>query len=1195
MITTQIELDVSPGGIPPVIHVSQYDTGSRTLLFNLVSGMGDLVLPQQVHAAIRGRKPDGNGFDYEAEFTAATGNTPPVVTVDVTEQMTAAAGKAVCEVYLYQGTPATTEKAASSDYAQLATANFILDVERAALDKDALISGSEIRQLVDVIDRTDELIAAAQYSDSVKAQIEQLYSQTENAKVRAESSAAEAASEAEEAAGYAGEAAAILTTLKSDVSEAKEAAISEIQGATDSAETAALEAIVEAREFAEGAISEGMNAVIARAEQISRMTTSAEEIAAQALSTANNAENHMASLDSQMQALEASLQDVSIDPDDLGLYQDEDTYYVYPTYKGVVSENGIPLSGPGGGGGGGGTDVVTAILSVENTSGWLSKTIPSGAACPVSFTWSSIEDDLPTGDGSIRITVNNVVRTTYQIAQGNVAVDLAPFLSTGANKVKVRISDTYDQGKTTTFNITAIALSISSTFDPTEKYSGAITFPVTPVGAVEKTIHRVLDGVDTAVITTSVSNRQLSFTIPAQSHGAHTLMVYFEAVINNETVRSNELYYEFTAVDPVSDETIITSSYHNATEAQYTNIAIPFMVYDPLHLTAEVKIYVNGTLVSTQTVDRTEQSFAYKANTVGVLHFRIIANDAAKEFDVTVIESEIDVQAETEDLVLYLTSQGRSNNEEHPDTWAYGEGTGRIAASFTGFNWASDGWQKDADGVTVMRVSGDARITIPYRIFATDFRSTGKTIELEFSTRNVLNYDATILSCMSGGRGISLTAQKAMLSSEQSEISTQYKEDEHNRISFVVEKRSGNRLLSIYINGVQSGCVRYPVDDDFAQTEPVDISIGSSDCTIDLYTIRIYDNDLTSDQIVDNWIADTQDGTAMLERYVRNSITDAYGNIVISSLPYDLPYLLIECDELPQYKGDKKTCSITFVHPLYPSKSFTSENVQIDIQGTSSQYYPRKNYKTKHKAGFTGSSGSTSETYAMNADAVPTNSFCYKADFASSEGANNVELARLYNSACPYKTPAQVLNSKVRQGIDGFPMVVFWHDTRNDETAFLGKYNYNNDKGTAEVFGFSSPDESWEIKNNTGLRVLWKSADYYGSDWLNDFEARYPDTDPAYEDPAQLAEFAAWAASTDTEAATGNALPAPVTYGKGDDAVTYTNDTAAYRLAKFKAEAGNYMELQSALFYYLFTELFLMIDSRAKNAFPSFIGSEVSA
>ena len=1195
MITTQIELDVSPGGIPPVIHVSQYDTGSRTLVFNLVSGAGELALPSGVKAAIRGRKPDGNGFDYAATYTAATANTQSSVSVDVTEQMTAIAGKAVCEIYLYKGTPATTEMAASADYEQLATANFILEIERAPLDKDTLISTSEIRQLVNVIDRSAQIIAAAQQSDNAKAAIERLTEQTTNAKVQAEAAAADATDEAEAARGYAEDAAATLASVEEVVAEQRDAAISDIHDSAREAETDAVDAITSAQAEAEEAIAEGLEAVIARGEQIVRITTSAEEISAQALSTANNAENHMATLDSQMQALETAMQNVSIDPDDLGLYQDEDTYYVYPTYKGVVSENGIPLSGPGGGGGGGGgIDVITAVLTVENTSGWLSKTIPSGSTCPVSFLWSSIEDDMPTGDGNIRITVNDVVRITFQIAQGNVSIDLAPYLATGTNKVKIRISDTYDQGKTTTFNITAIALSISSTFDATEKYSGVITFPFTPVGAVEKTVHRVLDGVDSVVTVTSVSNRQMSFTIPAQSHGAHTLRVYFEAVINNETVRSNELFFEFIAVNPISDVTIITSSYHNTTETQYTNISIPFLVYDPLNLTTEVKIYVNDTLASKQTADRSEQSFTYKANTVGPLTIRITANGVTKELAITITESEIDVEAETEDLVLYLTSQGRSNNEEHPDTWTYGEGASQIAAIFSGFNWASDGWQADSDGATVMRVSGDARITIPYKIFASDFRSTGKTIELEFSTRNVLDYDAAILSCMSGGRGLSLTAQKAQIASEQSEISTQYKEDEHNRIAFVVEKRSKNRLLSIYINGVQSGCVRYPEDDDFSQADPVNISIGSSYCTIDLYNIRIYDNDLTSDQIVDNWIADTQDGTEMLDRYVRNSINDAYGNIVIANLPYDLPYLVIECDELPQYKGDKKTCNVTFTHPLYPSRSFTSTNVQIDVQGTSSQYYPRKNYKTKHKSGFVGNNGSTAETYAMNADAIPTNSFCYKADFASSEGANNVELARLYNSACPYKTPAQVANGKIRQGIDGFPMVVFWHNTRTDTTSFVGKYNYNNDKGTPEVFGFSSPDESWEIKNNTGSRVLWKSADYTGADWLNDFEARYPDTDPAYEDPAQLAEFAAWAMSTDTTAATGDALPEPVTYGAGDDAVTYTEDTAAYRLAKFKAEAGDYMELQSALFYYLFTELFLMIDSRAKNAFPSFIGSEVS-
>ena len=78
--------------------------------------------------------------------------------------------------------------------------------------------------------------------------------------------------------------------------------------------------------------------------------------------------------------------------------------------------------------------------------------------------------------------------------------------------------------------------------------------------------------------------------------------------------------------------------------------------------------------------------------------------------------------------------------------------------------------------------------------------------------------------------------------------------------------------------------------------------------------------------------------------------------------------------------------------------------------------------------------------------------------------------------------------------------------------------------------------------------------------------------------------------STDTEAATGDALDSSVTYGE----TTYTNDTAEYRLAKFKAEIGNYVEMNSMLFYYLFTELFLMVDSRAKNMFPSMIGSSVA-
>lgn len=861
-----------------------------------------------------------------------------------------------------------------------------------------------------------------------------------------------------------------------------------------------------------------------------------------------------------------------------------DDAYVEDGYLYMTSNNEVVVGplGPFSGGGGGGGTGNNAVLTVSNTSGWLSKSIASGAICEISVTWSSLEDDLPTGNGTLKVTINGLVKTTQDVAQGAVTVDISKYLATGANMVKVNVTDAYGNGRTINYSVSVVEVSVSSTFDVSVPYSGPITYTYTPVGNVTKTMHFVVDGTELGTAEVSASGRQQSYVIPAQSHGAHSLLVYFTATVDGVEIRSNELYYELICTVAGEDAPIIVSNYRGTKAEQYASIVIEYMVYNPLSMTSAITLSANGTVVNTLTVDRTQQIWTYRADKVGDLTLEIACGDTHKVITLTVTESSMDIGAETQDLSLYLSSYGRSNNEADPGTWSYGD----IQAVFTGFNFTSDGWQLDKDNNTVLRVSGDARLTIPYKAFAQDFRTGGKTIELEFATRDIMDYDAVVVSCMSGNRGIELTAQRAVLKSEQSEISTQYKEDEHVRISFAVEKRAENRLIYCYINGVMSGTVQYPVDDDFAQVTPVDISIGSNDCTIDLYNIRVYDNDLTRHQMLNNWIADTQDVDEMLDRYTHNNVFDAYGSIVIAQLPKDLPYLVLEGAELPQYKGDKKTVSGYYVDPLHPERSFTFTNAQIDVQGTSSQYYARKNYKVKFKGGFILTDGVTVQVYCIREDAISTNTFTFKADVASSEGANNVELVRLYNDACPYKTPPQVNNPNIRQGIDGFPIVMFW--SNGNSTIFLGKYNFNNDKGTPEVYGFAAGDESWEILNNTSDRVLFKSADFANTDWINDFEGRYPDGNT---DPAQLSALSAWLVSTDQEAATGAALASPVTYG----GVEYTADTAEYRLAKFKAELPEHVELQSACFYYLFTELFLMVDSRAKNMFPTiFDGGETN-
>lgn len=1071
MVIYTNHIDVVPGGANRiVIRLNQYDDDFR-LDFTLFARTGQLVLEAGTTAAIRGTKPDGNGFSADADIDIEH-NT---VSVYGDQQMTVVAGYSLYELTLYK------------DGKELNTSNFALSIERAPLDKDTPTSKSQTRELVEIEDNAEELIAAATQAYETKQEIERL---------------------AGEVAGNASSATAIAT------------------------------------------------------EALSK-STNAENNAAESIVSVENLQSRVTSMQ------------LSVEGKVDGAYVEDGYLYLTGNNEVVAGPLG-PFSGGGGGGGGGNN----AIMSVANATGWLSTTIADGDTCPISFTWSSVEDDTPTGDGTVKIVVGGVIKAIMNVRQGTATIDISPYLSTGSNLVKVTVSDIYDNSRTINFSVNCVAISISSTFDSSVPYQGAISFPYTPNGNVAKTIKFAVDGTVIDTVSTSISGRQMSFIIPQQTHGAHVFECWYECEINGQTVYSNRLRYELICIVSGDTRPIIVSPFNLQTAAQYTTLNIPYTVYDPTRITADVTINVGEETVAELTVDRTQHVFSYRADNVGQLVVTISSGSVAKTIALTITESDVNVEAETNQLVLHLSSSGRSNNEAHPEVWT--DTDNNIAATLTGFNFVSDGWQLDSDGATVLRVSGDARVAIPYQAFATDFRTTGKTIEVEFATKDVMDYDATILSCMSGGRGFSLTAQLARLASEQSEIAMQYKENEHVRISFVVEKRSQNRLIYIYVNGIASGVVQYPDSDDFAQSTPVGISIGSSDCTVDIYRIRIYDNNLSRSQILNNWIADTQNVTLMLERFRRNNIYDAYGNIVIAKLPNDLPYMIIECSELPQYKGDKKTVAVTYVDPVTPAKSFTAAGVQADVQGTSSQYYARKNYKLKFKNGFVLENGTEAPNYALRNGAIPTNEFCMKADVASSEGANNVELARLYDEACPFSTPPQEDNAAVRQGIDGFPIVIFWNN--GNATTFLGKYNFNNDKGTAEVFGLVSGDESWETKNNTSDRVLWKNDDYSGNDWLNDYEARYPDTEPAYADPTKLAALATWLKSTDQTASTGASLPGAYT---DVDGTVHTVDNAAYRLAKFKTEAADHLEMTSTIFYYLFTELFLMVDSRAKNSFPT--------
>lgn len=800
---------------------------------------------------------------------------------------------------------------------------------------------------------------------------------------------------------------------------------------------------------------------------------------------------------------------------------------------------------------GGGTKLTLAFVTPSNA------TAVHGKETLIKYTYSSTLSGEETGEGIATYTLNNKQVASETINQGEVSFNIGKYLILGDNVLVVQVTDSYGATRKLTFKINAVSIAVTSTFDDSKAYVGAISFPYTPLGAVEKTIHFVVDGKETGTYTTSVSNRQQTYSIPAQAHGAHTLDVYATATINDTEVESDRLRYDIISIVSGNNTPVIASSFRTAEVEQFSTLLIPYIVYNPATTTSDITLSANGIEISDQTIDRTRQTWSYRAETPGELELKIACGSVTKTFNLTVTESEIDVRPEEADLVLFLTSVNRSNNEEGKNIWNYGE----IFAVLTAFNYATNGWIKTVDGFVALRVNGDARVTIPYNSFANDFRSTGKTIEFEFETRDVTDYDSVILSCMNAGIGLEVTAQKAIFRSEQTSIETQFKEDERVRISFVIEKKAENRLIFVYINGEICGLIQYPEQDNFTQPNPAGISIGSSDCTADIFNIRVYDNALNRYQLLDNYIADMDNLELKRKLYARNSIYDDYGNLSYEKLAnQNISFTIV--GELPTFKGDKKTVTLVYEDREYPERSWVATGVEIDVQGTSSQWYPRKNFKTKCKQGFTmTATGEHADKVAIFEEEIPVNVFCFKADFAESSGVHNTGMARLIDyilRGMGFLTEAQKADPRVRTTVNGRPSVM-WHQTsEDDERTSLGKYNFNNDKSTNETFGFKAGCESWEILNNTSDRVLFKRSDYITVDsegnieWLKDFEARYPDEN---EDYTNLKRLTDWLVSVKD------------------------NPT------KFRAEADQYLDMNFMLSYYTITELFAMVDQRAKNMF----------
>ena len=886
---------------------------------------------------------------------------------------------------------------------------------------------------------------------------------------------------------------------------------------------------------------------------------------------------------------------------------------LYLTANGEKIGDPVTITGGGGSGSGNQTYTMTLLNLLDSRA----ITITGDDECVLDFSYHSIDDDgFDDGAGIGYIYVNNSLVSTLSIPQGDNSYNITSYLNKGENSVKIQVENSEGSRKTLTYTVNVLVLSVTTTAPKMSLYSGQVSLPYTVTGAGSKTVHFVMDGREIATDTVATSGNSRVVVIPPQADGAHILQIYAEVsnglldVIKSNVLEIGMLYHSSTT----TTQAILLMHYEGPEKVEEgATLVFPYMVYDPFLQTTDIKLNIyteENELYSSFSlqVDQQPKEWVTQDYPAGKSRFEIVCKDTSISQEVEVIPTTFDKEIITDGCVLDFNARGRSNNESNPASWEY-KG---ITAEFNGFGWANvDGWMDIKDKETgvikdqALRFLPGDTMNIKYKPFEQDFRVNGYTIEAEFGTHNVRDYDSIIIDALDNGKGLSIKSQQAQLTSQQSSLDIQFKEDSRVRITFIVEPTTLNNFVYIYVNGIMSRVIKYPDNDNFEQVNPVEIFIGSESCGLDLYSLRMYSRGLTRHEQLDNFICDRPTLAERIEADNNNDVLDENDQISIAHLPMHIPYIILECEKLPATKGDKQeNKTVTYVEPLNPNRNFTAAGVTLDVQGTSSAGYPVKNYKVSLKKGLTYSNtGETAAGFPITIGGLEGKNICLKADFASSEQANNVCLVDYYEELCPYKNPAQMENELVRTAVRGFPCVVFWKNTTTNEIKFLGKYNFNDDKSNENLFGFDREKfpkcECVEFLTNGSDLTKFQSNDYNqlvddgtGTGtmipaWQQAFEFRFPDTKPAYSDFTQFKRMTDWVYSTWDEHATGELLENEQQLPLWNTGVLtrFTNDTPDYRLSKFKAEFDQYFIKDAMNFYYLFTEVFLLVDNRAKNMF----------
>lgn len=706
------------------------------------------------------------------------------------------------------------------------------------------------------------------------------------------------------------------------------------------------------------------------------------------------------------------------------------------------------------GGGGGGTAVPTITSTFTDTS------IDKGSDVTIPIFFSSPNQ----GNGTAYILVNNIQVDTTGLKQGNnnVRVNGQFLTSQTENLVAIYAKDRAGiVSNQLSWTIVAGGIELTSTFDYEADYgiTDTIRIDYNIDTGIKETITLTLD-IDNNVTTHTAVNGGNFIDINASDLGLGTHVVKMYATVGKYTSRT----LSFNLVIVSTTELYLSSSFDQNKEYTY---GVPISVNYRLskQSTEEFNVYlkIDGETVKTQKLTVGSYYWTIQSLSEGnhTLTIQAISQDYSEDKSITltvnvVMGEYVPIEDYTSGLICDLNAVGKSNEDDEvlvDNIWRDESGNGHNA-KLVNFNYGTNGFVNDT-----LVCDNDAYAVIEWSPWERN-AITGSTIDIIYEPINsgiedcrVLDYtqitDDTSTAEIKPFKGVYADVLHGIVSSASSGTSAGKIniDDESGEIHLTWVLDRTNKFMKTYINGVlsrimflsDSGSGVNKVYEDFSLSSNIYLnSTKGENCgTNNIKRFRVYDHALTSDQVLQNHLANITDLTKQEEEFNFN-----YNNTT-------LPKMYLTGDTTNMTATQTVPMKIEYISPNEEKygQSFNTgiQNNPVCIQGTSSLQYVRHNYTIYLKDEY----GADMLYNPYGSGSKPENVFCLKADYVESSHANNTGMAKFIND-CVYdtKTPMQLADSDCRTTINGFPIEVYM----NGE--YLGVYNFNHDRYSYKSYGY---------------------------------------------------------------------------------------------------------------------------------------------